>query len=235
MKKLLTLILCLSLLAGCASLPVFSRREQAVSAVTEAPRSAAATPVTAVVSEPPSTAAEPLPEVTAAPDPLTAEAPASTPLPVQTYSGACFRFDVPGAWLRADIADGACFFPDPNDTRHTALFYQEAANELKLTEGSLDLVLLLSPRKVVTAMVEKALTGSGFTDFSLSPVDIAKTALNGVTGYKGASDITVGGETYDFSGYIFLRGDRMVLLIWVGDEARYADDLKAVYDSFQEN
>ena len=46
---------------------------------------------------------------------------------------------------------------------------------------------------------------------------------------------TLGGETFDFVGYIFLRKDKMVLLIWVGDEARYADDLRTVYDSFREN
>ena len=126
--------------------------------------------------------------------------------------------------LKAQIALGK--------TSHAYLFYQETANEMKLTESSLDIALLFSSKETITAMVEGALTNSGMTDFTLSPVTIAKTKLNGATCYKGASDISMGGETYDFVGHIFLRKDKMVLLIWVGDQVKYAAGLKTAYDSF---
>ena len=232
MKRLLILILCLSLLTGCMALPAFSRREGAIQAVTAAPTEAPATPVSAIVSAPPSLTTEPLPQATAAP--VSTAAPTATPVPLQAYVGGRFQFDVPGGWLRANLADGVCFYPDPGDIQRTALFYQEMANELKLTETSVDIALLFAGKETVTALVEKALTDSGFTGFTLSPVDISKTKLNGLTCYAGASRMDMDGETFDFTGHVFLRGDRIILLVWVGDEARYTDELGAVYDSFRE-
>ena len=103
---------------------------------------------------------------------------------------------------------------------------------MNLSETMVDIALLFSSKEAITAMVEGALTNSGMTGFKLSPVTINKTKLNGATCYKGASDITKDGETYDFVGHIFLKKDKMVLLIWVGDQVKYAAGLKTVYDSF---
>ena len=148
-------------------------------------------------------------------------------------SKANFAFTVPGSWLKARVTDGVYFYPDADDTQHTYFLYQETANDMNLTETKLDIALMFSSKESVTAMVEGALTGSGMTNFKLSPVNIQKTKLNGLTCYKGASDITQDGETYDFVGHIFLRGDKMVLFIWVGDQVKYASALKQVYDSVQ--
>ena len=103
---------------------------------------------------------------------------------------------------------------------------------MNLSETMVDIALLFSSKEAITAMVEGALTSSGITGFTLSPVDIEKTKLNGFTCYRGASTVTLEGESYDFVGHIFLQGEKMVLLIWVGDQAVYADALAAVYDSF---
>ncbi len=107
----------------------------------------------------------------------------------------------------------------------------ETPNEMSLTEAKLDLALMFSSKETITAMVEGALTNSGMTGFKLSPLAVQKTKLNGVTCYKGASDILMRGETYDFVGHIFLRGEKMVMLIWVGDQAKYADGLQTVFNS----
>ena len=210
MKKLLIGILCLCLLAGCASQPALSQTEQAVASVTAAPTIVPAT-------------ATPEPAATATPEPR----------PTQTYTGAYFQFDVPEDWQRQEYAEGVCFFPDPDDKDHTALLYQEMDNELKLTETSVDIALMLSPKKAITSIVEKALDSKGFTDFTLSPVDVSKTELNGATCYRGASDITMNGETYSCTGYAFLREEKIILLVWVGDETRYADGLDALYGSLK--
>ena len=159
--------------------------------------------------------------------------PKPTAIPDQTYTGTYFTFTVPGSWLKARVTDGVYFYPDADDTQHTYFLYQETANDMNLTETKLDIALMFSSKESVTAMVEGALTGSGMTNFKLSPVNVQKTKLNGLTCYKGASDITQDGETYDFVGHIFLRGDKMVLFIWVGDQVKYASALKQVYDSVQ--
>lgn len=217
MKKLLILILCLALFAGCVSVPA------------NTPQGSEATAALAVEST-----ASPVPEDTPEPAPTATSTPAptATPRPVQTCSGAYFRFDAPKDWLRVDVDGGVYLYPDPNDTDHTCLSYQEVPNDMNLSETMVDIALLFSSKEAITAMVEGALTSSGITGFTLSPVDIEKTKLNGFTCYRGASTVTLEGESYDFVGHIFLQGEKMVLLIWVGDQAAYADALAAVYDSF---
>ena len=179
----------------------------------------------------------PKPTKTPTPKPTNTPRPTATPKPTtppdQTYTGTYFKFVVPGSWLKAKTADGVYFYPDADDTRHTFFMYQEAENDMGLTETKMDMALMFSTRDSITAMVEGALTGSGMTNFKLSPVTIRKTKLNGLTCYKGASDITQDGETYDFVGYIFLRGDKLVLFVWVGDQTKHAAGLKKVYDSIQ--
>ena len=253
MKKLTIFVLCLVWLIGCVPVPVgpsqaaettqapaapVRHETPAPSAVpeTEPPREATAPPAT---PEP----ATPAPKATDAPQ---AEATASaaatakptptpkpTAIPDQIYTGTYFTFTVPGSWLKARVTDGVYFYPDADDTQHTYFLYQETANDMNLTETKLDIALMFSSKESVTAMVEGALTGSGMTNYKLSPVNVQKTKLNGLTCYKGASDITQDGETYDFVGHIFLRGDKMVLFIWVGDQVKYASALKQVYDSVQ--
>lgn len=225
MKKTLILILCFSLLAGCVSVPAYEPQKAAqTGAAGEATPGVTRGPV-------PTATFTPAPTPTPTPTPKPTPTPTPTAPPTQTYSGTYFRFSAPGDWLRADTAHGVYFYPDQNDTQHAYLLYQETANEMKLTESSLDIALLFSSKETITAMVEGALTNSGMTGFKLSPVTVAKTKLNGATCYKGASDITIGGETYDFVGHIFLKKDKMVLLIWVGDQTKYAAGLKTVYDS----
>ena len=104
---------------------------------------------------------------------------------------------------------------------------------MHLNEVSLDITLMFSSPESLTAMVEGALASSGRTDISLLPLAINKTELNGITCYQGRSECTSAGETYDFTGYIFLRGSKMVLLLWVGDETKYAAGLQTVYDSIK--
>ncbi len=221
MKRLLILILCLSLLGGCISFPAMAgKKAKAADGPTLAP---VQTDGPAATAEPPAPDPAPVAEATAAP----------ASLPVQTYTGTYFRFDAPGSWLRAGISDGVYLYPDPNDTRHTFLIYEEIPNTMKLTERTADLMLLFAPQESITAMVEGALTSSGMTGFALSPVDIHKSELHGITCYQGASTIAIEGETYDFTGHIFIRKDKLVLLIWVGDEVRYADELKIVHGSLQ--
>ena len=236
MKKILILILCLSLLTGCISVPAYGpQRAAGTAAATAAPTQTASLPTPGVTREPVPAAtftAAPAAAPTLTPAPTATPKPSPSTPPAQTYSGVYFRFSVPGDWLRADVPGGAYFYPDQIDTRHAYLLYQETANEMKLTESSLDIALLFSSKETITAMVEGALTNSGMTGFKLSPVTIAKTKLNDATCYKGASDITIGGETFDFVGHIFLRKDKLVLLIWVGDQAKYAAGLRTVYDSF---
>lgn len=218
MKKLLILILCLALFAGCVSVPAHTPQGS----------EAIAPPAVESTSEPvPETTSEPVPAATGTP------APTATPRPVQTCLGTCFRFDAPKDWLRVDVDGGVYLYPDPGDMDHTCLTYQEVPNDMKLSETKVDIALLFSSKEAITAMVEEALTSSGITGFTLSPVDIEKTRLNGVTCYRGASTVTVEGESYDFEGHVFLRGDRLVLLIWVGDQAAYADALAVVYGSFE--
>ena len=221
MKRLLILILCLSLLGGCISFPAMAgKKATAADGPTLAP---VQTDGPAATAEPPAPDPAPVAEATAAP----------ASLPVQTYTGTYFRFDAPGSWLRAGISDGVYLYPDPNDTRHTFLIYEEISNTMKLTERTADLMLLFAPQESITAMVEGALTSSGMTGFALSPVDIHKSELHGITCYQGASTITIEGETYDFTGHIFIRKDKLALLIWVGDEVRYTDELKIVHGSLQ--
>lgn len=241
MKKCLVLCLCLSLLTGCVALPAFwpegaadqAARPTAAPAVTTEPVFAGtARPTAETTPLPvPGVTLVPVPAYTLAPTATATSQPTATPL--QTYTGVYFRFDVPKSWLRADVEDGAYFYPDLNDIQHSYLIYQEAANDLKLTETSLDIALMFSSPEAIAAMVAGALTNSGMTNFQLSPVRIEKTRLNGITCYRGASDVVVDGERYDFEGRIFLRGSKMVLLIWVGDQVKYAEGLKTVYDSFQ--
>lgn len=231
MKKILILILCLSLLTGCVSLPAFAtRRSPSPAAVTAVPAAPEITPL-------PLPEATQAPADTLAPDPDAPAAPMSTPAPTtppdQTYEGTYFRFDAPGDWLRADISSGVCFYPEPGDTRHTYLLYKEMANDMKLTESSVDIALMFSSQDTITAMVAGALSNSGLTDFSLSPVTVTKTKINGATCYQGTSDITMDGRTSDCVGNIFLRKEKMILLIWVGDRTRYADGLATVYGSFR--
>ena len=233
MKKLTILCLCLLLLTGCVSLPnLLSERGDAPATVQEAAQ-----------ETPPVPDASPEPEPTASPSVTcgvtlspSPEPPAATPeatqAPLQAYEGAYFRFQAPGEWLQAKVEDGVFFYPDLDDTDHTCLSYQEVPNDMNLSETMVDIALLFSSKEAITAMVERALTSSGITGFTLSPVDIEKTKLNGFTCYRGASTVTLEGESYDFVGHIFLRGEKMVLLIWVGDQAVYADALAAVYDSF---
>ena len=221
MKRLLILILCLSLLGGCISFPAMAgKKAKAADGPTLAP---VQTDGPAATAEPPAPDPAPVAEATAAP----------ASLPVQTYTGTYFRFDAPGSWLRAGISDGVYLYPDPNDTRHTFLIYEEIPNTMKLTERTADLMLLFAPQESITAMVEGALTSSGMTGFALSPVDIHKSELHGITCYQGASTITIEGETYDFTGHIFIRKDKLALLIWVGDEVRYTDELKIVHGSLE--
>lgn len=234
MKKLTILCLCLLLLTGCVSLPnPRSERGDAPATVQEAAQ-----------ETPPVPDASPEPEPTASPSVTcgvtlspSPEPPAATPeatqAPLQTYEGAYFRFQAPGEWLQARVEDGVFFYPDLDDTDHTCLSYQEVPNDMNLTETMVDLALFFSSDEAITSMVEGALTSNGVTGFTLSPVSIQKTKLNGTPCYRGASDVTVNGETYDFVGHIFLRGEKLVLLIWVGDQTAYADGLKVVYDSLQ--
>ena len=98
-------------------------------------------------------------------------APTATPRPVQTCSGAYFRFDAPKDWLRVDVDGGVYLYPDPNDTDHTCLSYQEVPNDMNLSETMVDIALLFSSKEAITAMVEGALTSSGITGFTLSPVE----------------------------------------------------------------
>ena len=246
MKKLIVLCLCLVFLAGCISVPAYApqtvEETAAAASATAEPvpaKTAAAEPVPAKTdTAAPEPTARPVPGVTREPVPAATftagptAAPTPTAPPDQTYTGTYFRFNAPGSWLRADISSGVYFYPDQKDTQHAYLLYQETANEMRLTESSLDIALLFSSKETITAMVEGALTSSGITGFTLSPVDIEKTKLNGFTCYRGASTVTLEGESYDFVGHIFLQGEKMVLLIWVGDQAAYADALAAVYDSF---
>ena len=234
MKKLTILCLCLLLLTGCVSLPnLLSERGDAPATVQEAAQETP--PVPEASPEPEPTAS---PSVTCgvtlspSPEPLAAT-PRATEAPLQAYEGAYFRFQAPGEWLRARVEDGVFFYPDLNDTDHTCLSYQEVPNDMNLTETMVDLALFFSSDEAITSMVEGALTSNGVTGFTLSPVSIQKTKLNGTPCYRGASDVTVNGETYDFVGHIFLRGEKLVLLIWVGDQTAYADGLKVVYDSLQ--
>ncbi len=228
MRKLLIMTLCLSILGSCVSTPAYAPQTQA-DPITAGPTAATSS----------ASAAAPAPEVTAEPVPAkTAEAAepaaaAPTAVPDQTYAGSYFQFDAPGDWLRAEMTDGVYFYPDPGDTQSTSLCYQEADNAMGLSETALDIALMFSSKDSVTAMVEGALTNSGLTNFKLSPVSIEKTKLNGLTCYKGASDITRDGQTYDFVGHIFLKKDKMVLLIWVGDQSRYAAGLETVLGSFR--
>lgn len=258
MKKLFVFVLCLMLLSGCVPVPVGpsqaaevtqaplvpARHETpAPSAVpeTKPPKEATALPATAAPKAAATPKATATPRATATPKPTatpkTTPKPTATPRPTavpdQTYTGTYFKFTAPGSWMKAKTADGVYFYPDVDDTRHTYFLYQETENEMGLTETKLDIALMFSSKESVTAMVEGALTGSGMTNFKLSPVTVQKTKLNGLTCYKGASDITQAGETYDFVGHIFLRGDKMVLFIWVGDQAKYAAGLKKVYDSIE--
>ena len=236
MRKLIVLCLCLCLLMGCISVPSYVPETQWPLAKETRTPSDAAESVPATVSE--TTEAQitvtpaPTPAPTPTPTPVPTPTPTPTAPPTQTYSGTYFSFEAPGSWLRAEIQDGVYLYPDPHDIRHAYLLYQESPNDMKLTEASLDIALMFSSKETITAMVEGALTNSGMTDFSLSPMIIQKTKLNGSTCYKGASDITLGGETFDFVGYIFLRKDKMVLLIWVGDQTKHAAGLNTVYDSF---
>ena len=260
MKKLTIFVLCLVWLIGCVPVPVgpsqaaevtqapaapVRHETPAPSAVpeTKPPKEATALPATAA----PKATATPkakatakstaTPKSTPKPTPKSTPKPTATPRPTavpdQTYTGTYFKFTAPGSWMKAKTADGVYFYPDVDDTRHTYFLYQETANDMNLTETKLDIALMFSSKESVTAMVEGALTGSGMTNFKLSPVTVQKTKLNGLTCYKGASDITQAGETYDFVGHIFLRGDKMVLFIWVGDQVKYAAGLKKVYDSIE--
>jgi|GEM_PF-3482452 len=243
MKRILPLCLCLLLLMGCVPLP----RPWARLAPTAVPPSiqdvSEATQAPAITDPPPAAvpgtadaapANESSPAVSGfTPAPSPSPAPRKTALPLQTYAGKYLRFQVPGDWLRAEVPDGVFFYPDPNDTGHTCLSCQEVPNDMKLTETMVDIALLFSSEEAITALVEGALTSSGMTGFSLSPVAVKKARLNGVSCYEGASDITLNGELYAFAGHIFLRGDRLILLIWVGDQARYAEGLKTVYASLQ--
>ena len=257
MKKLMILALCLLLLTGCVSVPVgpsqvaettqapaapVRHETPAPSAVpeTEPPREATVPPATAEPVTPtpkataaPKAAATPKATATPKPTPKPTATPRPTAVPDQTYTGTYFRFTVPGSWMKAKTANGVYFYPDADDIQHTYFLYQETENDMGLTETKLDIALMFSSKESVTAMVEGALTGSGMTNFKLSPVTVQKTKLNGLTCYKGASDITQAGETYDFVGHIFLRGDKMVLFIWVGDQTKYAAALKKVYDSIE--
>ncbi len=230
MKKLLPLILCLCLLTGCVSLPARLTEEEApiIPIPTAAPRATAAPQAT----EAPAATATNAPAESEAQAPAVTAAPATAPAE-QVYAGSCFRFRVPGDWLRADHENGVFFYPDANDTQHTLLCYQEVPNEMGLTESTMDLALMFSSKDTITAMVEGALASSGLTDFTLSPVTVKKTKLNGLTCYKGTSDITMKGETYDFTGYIFLRGDKLCLLLWAGDEDQHAQGLKTAFDSLE--
>ena len=230
MKKLLPLILCLCLLTGCVSLPARLTEEEApiIAIPTAAPRATAA----AKATEAPAAPATNAPAESEAQVPAATAAPATAPAE-QVYAGSCFRFRVPGDWLRADHENGVFFYPDANDTQHTLLCYQEVPNEMGLTESTMDLALMFSSKDTITAMVEGALASSGLTDFTLSPVTVKKTKLNGLTCYKGTSDITMKGETYDFTGYIFLRGDKLCLLLWAGDEDQHAQGLKTAFDSLE--
>ncbi len=237
MRRRIALCLCLLFLTGCVPVPAYTPSADTEAVPALATAEITPLPVPGVTREPVPAVmitAEPAPTPTPSPTPTPkpTPTPTPTPLPLQTYSGAYFRFSAPGSWLRADVQNGVCFYPDQNDTRSAYLLYQETANEMKLTESSLDIALMFSSKETITAMVEGALTNSGMTDFALSPVTISKIKLNGATCYQGASDITLSGKTYDFVGHIFLRKDKMVLLIWVGDQAKYADGLKTVYDSF---
>lgn len=230
MKKLLSLILCLCLLTGCVSLPARLTEEEApnIAIPTATPRATAA----AKATEAPAAPATNAPAESEAQAPAATAAPAAAPAE-QVYAGSCFRFRVPGDWLRADHENGVFFYPDANDTQHTLLCYQEVPNEMGLTESTMDLALMFSSKDTITAMVEGALASSGLTDFTLSPVTVKKTKLNGLTCYKGTSDITMKGETYDFTGYIFLRGDKLCLLLWAGDEDQHAQGLKTAFDSLE--
>ncbi len=234
MRKLTILILCCSLLAGCVALPAFSDHASAGKATSAATVAAVtAAPVYEGTALPADDTPQPMPEVTLTPAPVSTEAPAATPISTQTYTGTYFRFDVLEDWLRDNVPDGVFFYPDPEDYQHTYLFYQEVPNDLRLTETTVDIALLFSSRETIAAMVEGALTDSGMTELQLPPMDIEKTKLNGETCYHGASDILVEGESYDFEGYIFLRGSKLAMLVWVGDRVRYADQLRIVYDSLQ--
>ena len=238
MRKLIVCILCLCLLSGCAVMPGVTERSLRpraveVMAVPAAPKIASRPELRSMPAIP----CEPVPmalfmaEPTSEPVPVPAAEP--SPVPVQTFTGESLRFDVPEEWIRADATGGVYVFPDVRDVVHNFLYYQEEANKLRLTETSLDVFLMFSSVKSVTAMVEGALTDSGMTDFTLAPVDVEKTSLNGLTCYRGTSSIVLQGESYHFEGYVFLREDKLVLLAWVGDQARYAAGLDIVYRSIQ--
>ncbi len=261
MKKLTIIVLCIALLTGCVSVPVGTSvipkaTEAPAAPVRQETPAPTAAPTAEPAPEPPKEAtlppatpepATPAPKATAAPKagdtakptaaPTATARPTATPrpttIPDQTYTGTYFQFTVPGSWLKARISNGVYFYPDADDTQHTYFLYQETENDMNLTETKLDIALMFSSKESVTAMVEGALTGSGMTGFKLSPVTVQKTKINGLTCYKGASDITQAGETYDFVGHIFLRGDKMILFVWVGDQTRHASDLKKVYDSIR--
>ena len=247
MKRILCILLfCALVLTGCGVEPTnivndINKDEPIrIVAVVESQVPLTPTPqITAVPTEMPTRAPTPAPTDTPEPTvfrlPLVPlyDTPRPTAVPDQTYTGTYFKFTVPGSWMKAKTPKGVFFYPDADDTRHTSFLYQEVENEMGLTETKLDIALMFSSKESVTAMVEGALTGSGMTNFKLSPVTVQKTKLNGLTCYKGASDITQAGETYDFVGYIFLRGDKMVLFIWVGDQAKHAAGLKKVYDSIE--
>ena len=176
---------------------------------------------------------QPTGAATARPTARITATPKPTAVPDRTYTGTYFKFTVPGSWTQVDTGKGVRFYPDASGSPRTYFLYQEAENDMGLTEAKLDIALMFSSKDSVTEMVEKALTGSGMTNFKLSPMTVQKTKLNGLTCYKGASNITQDGETYDFVGHIFIRGKKLVLFVWVGDQTKYASSLKKVYDSIQ--
>ena len=235
MKRIIVCILCTFLLSGCVSVPAFMPAESTLEPASQvSPMEETAVPEPVSTPSPTDTPI-PSPSSTPAPSPTftTTAAATPTPVPVQNYRGSYFSFDVPGEWLKIPYQDGVFFYPDLSDTEHTFLYYQETDNSLHLNEVSLDITLMFASPESLTAMVEGALAGSGMTDISLSPVDISKTDLNGITCYQGRSECTSEGEIYDFTGHIFLRGSKMVLLLWVGDEAKHSAGLHTVYDSIE--
>ncbi len=244
MRKLIVCVLCL-LLPGCVALPVFPpERSAAPSAqIVAVPTSAEATPrpVPGVTRElVPAATFTPAPTATPAHTPTPAPTPTPTPLPTptptpapRTFTGGYLRFDVPYDWMEATTPKSVYFYPDMNDTRHTFLLYQEVNNSMKLTERSVDIALIFSSPESIAAMVAGTLTDSGMTNIQLSPLSVEKTQLNGLTCYRGASDIVLEGEAYDFVGHVFLRGNKLILLVWVGDEAQYGRELDMVYRSIE--
>ena len=238
MKKLLIPILCLSLLTGCTLPFPLPDLPFSLPDLPDLPflSCAKATRAPEVVLEPTTAPASTTPEpptVTAEPEPVPAATETPAPPANQAYAGTYLRFEAPGSWRKVEVPDGAYFYPDLNDTASTFLLYQEAPNEMKLTETSVDVALLFASGESIAAIVEKVLADNGFTDFTLAPVDVKKTKINGLTCYRGASTVTVEGQDHDLSGHIFIRKDRLILLIWAGDEATYAEGLGLVYDSLQ--